>query len=78
MQVGPMVCHVVWYERLVLQPRAVMRGVLAFLNLAWSETVLHHEAAIGSRIQLSPWVTAAPIVLARIMEFFNLPVKFYY
>lgn len=40
-------CLAVQYERLVLRPRETLARVLQFLELPWSERVLHHERYIG-------------------------------
>lgn len=40
-------CLLVRYEALVLRPEATLRAVLAFLDLPWSEAVLHHERYIN-------------------------------
>lgn len=44
---GPKVCHPVYYEQLVLHPEQTLRGIMKFLELPWSETVLHHEKYIN-------------------------------
>ena len=46
-QLGPNVCHPVYYEQLVLHPESTLRGILKFLNLPWNSTVLHHEKFIN-------------------------------
>nr|XP_012616603.1 protein-tyrosine sulfotransferase 2-like [Microcebus murinus] len=40
-------CLPVRYEQLVLHPRRSLERVLAFLGLAWSDAVLHHEDLVG-------------------------------
>lgn len=44
---GPTRCLLVRYEALVLRPEATLRAVLAFLQLPWSDAVLHHEQYIN-------------------------------
>lgn len=46
-QLGPKICHPVYYEQLVLHPEQTLRSILGFLNLPWNETVLHHEKFIN-------------------------------
>lgn len=40
-------CLLVYYEKLVLQPRENMERILEFLGLPWNENVLHHEDFIN-------------------------------
>jgi protein-tyrosine sulfotransferase len=42
-----------YYEQLVLHPEAQMRELLAFLDLPWNSSVLHHSELIGKEISLS-------------------------
>ncbi|XP_045514303.1 protein-tyrosine sulfotransferase [Pieris brassicae] len=44
---GPARCLLVRYEALVLAPETTLRAVLTFLELPWSEAVLHHERYIN-------------------------------
>ncbi|XP_041977775.1 protein-tyrosine sulfotransferase [Aricia agestis] len=44
---GPTRCLLVRYEALVLAPERTMRRVLDFLQLPWSDAVLHHERYIN-------------------------------
>jgi len=44
---GPQRCLPVHYEQLVLHPRDTMRQVLSFLDLEWTDDVLHHEQHIN-------------------------------
>lgn len=55
---GKEMCMPVYYEKLVLQPKETMEEILAFLNLRWSENVLHHEDFINKThgIALSKFV----------------------
>ncbi|CAN7944210.1 unnamed protein product [Ixodes pacificus] len=53
-QLGPGLCLPVYYEQLVLHPRAWMQRILAFLEVPWNDSVLHHEQLINqSGIALS-------------------------
>ena len=51
--VGSNKCLMVFYEKLVLQPRKTIETVLKFLELPWTDDVLHHEQLIEIRISLS-------------------------
>ncbi|XP_063377675.1 protein-tyrosine sulfotransferase [Cydia fagiglandana] len=44
---GPRRCLPVRYEALVLRPQETLRAVLAFLELPWTDAVLHHERYIN-------------------------------
>ena len=44
---GPDYCMRVYYEQLILHPRTWLTKILKFLNLPWTETVMHHEQQIG-------------------------------
>ncbi len=46
-ELGPERCLKVRYEQLVLHPREWMRRILEFLDLTWTEDVLHHEQHVG-------------------------------
>lgn len=48
-------CMMVHYERLVLYPEDTSKKILDFLELPWSENVLHHEEFVNKTdgIQLS-------------------------
>jgi protein-tyrosine sulfotransferase len=37
----------VYYEQLVLRPRATLTEILNFLDIPWNETVLHHNEMIN-------------------------------
>lgn len=53
-QLGPTICMPVYYEQLVLHPKAWMQRILAFLDVPWNDSVLHHEQVINqSGISLS-------------------------
>lgn len=40
-------CLIVYYEKLVLNPKEWTEKILKFLNLPWSDNVLHHEDFIN-------------------------------
>ncbi len=40
-------CLPVRYEQLVLHPRATLKQILAFLDLPWHESVMHHKELIN-------------------------------
>ncbi|VDM47353.1 unnamed protein product [Toxocara canis] len=44
----------VHYERLVLDSRTEMRKILQFIDVEWSEDVLHHEKFVEKYVKLSP------------------------
>ena len=46
-ELGPEHCLKVPYEQLVLHPRKWMKQILTFLELPWTEDVLHHEKQIN-------------------------------
>ncbi len=46
-EMGPYSCFKVYYEQLVLHPRKLMKEILEFLELPWTEEVLHHEKHVG-------------------------------
>lgn len=46
-ELGPDHCLKVPYEQLVLHPRKWMENILEFLDLSWTENVLHHEKQIN-------------------------------
>ncbi len=46
-RVGPGKCMRVFYEQLVLHPRAELESILKFLGIPWSEIVMHHERTIN-------------------------------
>uniref|UniRef100_A0A023G4M9 Protein-tyrosine sulfotransferase n=1 Tax=Amblyomma triste TaxID=251400 RepID=A0A023G4M9_AMBTT len=53
-QLGPSVCMPVYYEQLVLHPKPWLQRILAFLEVPWNDSVLHHEQVINqSGISLS-------------------------
>ncbi|KAH8038810.1 hypothetical protein HPB51_003294 [Rhipicephalus microplus] len=53
-QLGPSICMPVYYEQLVLHPKPWLQRILAFLDVPWNDSVLHHEQIINqSGISLS-------------------------
>jgi protein-tyrosine sulfotransferase len=52
-QLGPTKCFMVYYEQLVLQPKKTIQTILKFLDLPWTDSVLHHEELVGKKIALS-------------------------
>jgi len=48
-ELGPKNCLPVIYEQLVLHPEQWMRKILSFLELPWSDEVLHHEQQINKK-----------------------------
>ena len=45
----------VYYERLVQRPEIEMRRVLAFVDVPFSEDVLHHHEQIGKEVDLNSY-----------------------
>ncbi|ELT98768.1 hypothetical protein CAPTEDRAFT_101041, partial [Capitella teleta] len=45
--IGASVCLPIHYEQLVLHPKTQMIKILSFLDIPWSDTVLHHEQMVG-------------------------------
>ena len=45
----PLAVHNVRYERLIAEPEAELRGLAAFLGLAWSPSLLDHQATARRR-----------------------------
>ena len=43
----------VFYEKLVADPREWMRRILEFLHLPWHDNVLHHHELINTEVLLS-------------------------
>uniref|UniRef100_A0A8C0GJ72 Protein-tyrosine sulfotransferase n=1 Tax=Chelonoidis abingdonii TaxID=106734 RepID=A0A8C0GJ72_CHEAB len=46
-EIGQSRCLPVYYEQLVLHPEQSMRVIMQFLDISWSDAVLHHEELIG-------------------------------
>lgn len=51
--VGSEFCHKVFYEKLVTNPEPVLRELMTFLNVTWTDEFLRHEKHIGDQIKLS-------------------------
>ncbi|OXB59132.1 hypothetical protein ASZ78_006679 [Callipepla squamata] len=47
LEIGRSRCLPVYYEQLVLHPEQSMHAIMKFLDISWSDTVLHHEELIG-------------------------------
>ncbi|XP_062360405.1 protein-tyrosine sulfotransferase 2 [Cinclus cinclus] len=47
LEIGRARCLPVYYEQLVLHPEQSMHNIMRFLDISWSDTVLHHEELIG-------------------------------
>lgn len=46
-ELGPDYCLKVYYEQLILHPRRWLTKILKFLQLEWTEEVMHHEKQIN-------------------------------
>ena len=46
-ELGPNYCLKVYYEQLILHPRTWLTKILKFLELDWTEDVMHHEKQIN-------------------------------
>ena len=46
-ELGDDYCLKVYYEQLILHPRTWLTKILKFLNLEWTEDVMHHEKQIN-------------------------------
>ena len=46
-ELGEDYCLKVYYEQLILHPRTWLTKILKFLNLEWTEDVMHHEKQIN-------------------------------
>ena len=46
-ELGDEYCLKVYYEQLILHPRTWLTKILKFLNLEWTEDVMHHEKQIN-------------------------------
>ena len=51
-------CLMVFYEKLVADPREWMRRILEFLHIPWHDNVLHHHELINSEVSLSKYVVS--------------------
>ena len=52
-ELGENHCLRVHYEQLVLHPRPMMEKILKFLDLPWTEAVMHHEQMVGKEHGIS-------------------------
>lgn len=50
---GPQHCHMVKYEDLVTQPETSIRAITEFLDLKWTDELLHHDRYLKTNISLS-------------------------
>lgn len=50
---GPKYCHMVKYEDLVTQPEPAIRSITSFLDLTWTDELLHHDRYLKTNISLS-------------------------
>lgn len=74
-RVGPNFCLRVHYEKLVLQPVAMMKRILGFLGIPWSDNVLHHEQHLGnislSNMEKSTDQVQRPLYLEALTSWFG-------
>jgi protein-tyrosine sulfotransferase len=61
--VGKERCLPVYYEQLVLHPEKETRNIYKFLNLEWTDAVLHHEDYFHKKIHLSDLAKSADQVI---------------
>ena len=54
--VGPDVCHVVYFEKLVSEPKNEIGDLLKFLGIEWHDNVLRHPELINKEVKLSKCV----------------------
>lgn len=52
-RVGKRRCLMVYYEKLVQNPKEWMEKILTFLDVPWHENVLHHHELINKEVSLS-------------------------
>jgi len=48
--IGPNNCLIIKYEQLVTQPEKMIRNLIKFLNLKWSNKFLNHHKYVGNEI----------------------------
>lgn len=53
--VGPDVCHVVFFEKLVSEPKNEINNLLKFLGIDWHDNVLKHSQLINKEVKLSKY-----------------------
>ncbi|XP_040581588.1 protein-tyrosine sulfotransferase [Lepeophtheirus salmonis] len=77
-EIGPEFCLIVKYEQLVLHPRPMMTKILKFLDLDWTEDVLHHEKQINkphgislSKVERSSDQVVKPVNLEALSKWVN-------
>jgi protein-tyrosine sulfotransferase len=49
-KIGPNNCLIIKYEQLVTQPEKMIRNLIKFLNLKWSNKFLNHHKYVGNEI----------------------------
>ena len=63
--VGKNRCLRVHYEQLILHPESILKHVVKFLNITWTDRFLNHEDYIGelgiSDVECSTWQVKKPI-----------------
>ncbi len=71
-ELGPDHCLKVYYEQLILHPREWLTKISKFLELPWSENVMHHEEQINKPhgISLSKVERSSDQVRKRFHDFF--------
>ena len=51
--VGPDNCMMIHYEHLILNKTFVLKKLMSYLDLRWSDNMLNHEKYIGDRVKIS-------------------------
>ncbi|XP_039259448.1 protein-tyrosine sulfotransferase-like [Styela clava] len=77
-ELGETICHLVYYEQLVLQPVSTTKNLFKFLEIPWSIAVLHHEKYTNesdfSKAEASTDQVSKPLYLAGLTQWFgNIP-----
>ncbi|XP_039259453.2 protein-tyrosine sulfotransferase-like [Styela clava] len=77
-ELGETICHLVYYEQLVLQPVSTTKNLFKFLEIPWSIAVLHHEKYTNesdfSKTEVSTDQVSKPLYLAGLTQWFgNIP-----
>jgi hypothetical protein len=49
-KIGPNNCLIIKYEQLVTQPEKIIRNLIKFLNLKWSNKYLNHQNYLGNEV----------------------------
>ena len=65
----PGTCLKVFYEQLVLQPNHTIRSIASFLQVPWSDSMLHHQDSVGKAISVSKYVTPLPKLASKLELF---------